>query len=143
METRYLDKISDKRTIAQKFGDKGAQEKKDSIEKSSNLKKGEKQTNGIWDDNDDENEEKTIKTIKSNIGKSDIIFSDSNTSYEKKETNEDTNPPKSKELNDKKLKKEKKQSRLDTDFENLEKIGQGGFGVVLKKKQKNEFQTFT
>ena len=111
-------------------------EKKDSIEKSSNLKKGEKQTNGIWDDNDDENEEKTIKTIKSNIGKSDIIFSDSNTSYEKKETNEDTNPPKSKELNDKKLKKEKKQSRLDTDFENLEKIGQGGFGVVLKGRHK-------
>ena len=28
METRYLDKISDKRTIAQKYGDKGAQEKK-------------------------------------------------------------------------------------------------------------------
>ena len=28
METRYMDKISDKRTIAQKYGDKGAQEKK-------------------------------------------------------------------------------------------------------------------
>ena len=28
METRYMDKISDKRTIAQKFGDKGGQEKK-------------------------------------------------------------------------------------------------------------------
>ncbi len=28
METRYMDKISDKRTIAQKFGDKGGQDKK-------------------------------------------------------------------------------------------------------------------
>ena len=28
METRYMDKISDKRTIAQKFGDKTIQEKK-------------------------------------------------------------------------------------------------------------------
>ena len=28
METRYMDKISDKRTIAQKYGDKGAQDKK-------------------------------------------------------------------------------------------------------------------
>jgi len=28
METRYMDKISDKRTIAQKFGEKGGQEKK-------------------------------------------------------------------------------------------------------------------
>ena len=28
METRYMNKISDKRTIAQKYGDKGAQEKK-------------------------------------------------------------------------------------------------------------------
>ena len=28
METRYMDKISDKRTIAQKYGDKGVQDRK-------------------------------------------------------------------------------------------------------------------
>ena len=32
--------------------------------------------------------------------------------------------------------KEKRQSRLDTDFEDLEKIGEGGFGVVLKGRHK-------
>ena len=33
---------------------------------------------------------------------------------------------------DKKITKIKKKTRLDTDFENLEKIGEGGYGLVLK-----------
>ena len=69
-----------------------------------------------------------------------IIFTDEyknskeDNSYEHKETNENTNPKNYNEL--KNNKKEKKQCRLDTDFEDLEKIGEGGFGVVLKGRHR-------
>ena len=122
--------------------------------------------NCIWDDSDDEEEEeedekeeekkqekskkvkkdkktkkidKSKNTLKSKKDPS-IIFTDESKnskddySYEHKETNENTNPKSSNEL--KYNKKEKKQSRLDTDFEDLEKIGEGGFGVVLKGRHK-------
>ena len=122
--------------------------------------------NGIWDDDDEEEEEeedekeeekklektkkvkKDKKTEKIDSSKntlktkkdSSIIFTDESKnnkedySYENKETNENTSSKNSNEvlLN----KKEKKQSRLDTDFEDLEKIGEGGFGVVLKGRHK-------
>ena len=144
-------------------------EKNDSDNKSKTIEKKEREDktqekNGIWDDDDEEeeeddekeeekNDEKTKKkklekkskkidksknTLKSEKNTS-IIFTDEyksskdDISYEHKETNKNTNPKNSNEL---KNKKEKKQSRLDTDFEDLEKIGEGGFGVVLKGRHK-------
>ena len=110
---------------------------------SKKSEKNENISNGIWDDEDedeDDNEDdnkNAIKTKKKNKEKSEIIINDNNdNSYEHKETNENTNPKASEEINDINIKKEKKQSRLDTDFENLEKIGQGGFGIVLKGRHK-------
>jgi serine/threonine protein kinase len=83
-----------------------------------------------------DNSKNTLKTKKN----SSIIFTDEPNnnkdgySYEKKETNANTNSKTSNEIIYKI--KEKKQSRLDTDFEDLEKIGEGGFGVVLKGRHK-------
>ena len=114
--------------------DEYSNNKKENSKKTENKDNTIKSTNGIWDDDDDENEEdkkeeslndekeKTQKSIKEN---------DSD-SYGHKETNEKTKN--SKEIN--KHKKEKKLNRLDTDFENLEKIGEGGFGIVLKGTHK-------
>jgi len=120
--------------------------------------------NGIWDDDNEEEEEeeddereeaknfektkkvkkekkidKSKNTLKTEKNAS-IIFTDEfkshkdDNSYEHKEANQNTNHKNSNEL--KNNKKEKKQSRLDTDFEDLEKIGEGGFGVVLKGRHK-------
>ena len=115
--------------------------------KSISLKKSKKiSSNGIWDEDDDDEEEeekednedkkeeenqKEIKTI--SLKKSESNNDD--TSYEKKETAENSNSKTSKDLIDNKKEKEK-DSMLDSLFEDFEKLGEGGFGVVLKGKHK-------
>ena len=104
-------------------------EEEKNVEKTKKSKKGKKT----------KKMDKSKNTLKSEKNTS-IIFTDEykndkdDNSYEHKETNENTNPKNSNEL--KNSRKEKKQSRLDTDFEDLEKIGEGGFGVVLKGRHK-------
>ena len=118
---------------------------KENSKKTENIDNTIKSTNGIWDDDDDdENEEdkkdeslndekeKTQKSINNSKNISNNIKENDSDSYEHKETNEKTKN--SKEINN--HKKEKKLNRLDTDFENLEKIGEGGFGIVLKGTHK-------
>ena len=115
------------------------------------IKQSVKKYAGIWDDDEDdidENdvEENDIKKEGKNTYKKDRIdeidesISESeNISKmpEKKEVNEKDNSNsdtyKNKNMNNKKSRNEIiNKSRLDKDFKNLEKIGQGGFGIVLK-----------
>ena len=139
-------------------------EKKKLIEKNENSQKIEKSVekseekiekkskNESYDEEDEEEEEDDSKDdeqndkedtkrkensksiIKNSKNSSSFISNDNSKSYEHMETNVETNPKESKDIIENK--KEKKQSRLDTDFDNLEKIGQGGFGVVLKGRHK-------
>ena len=115
--------------------------KKENSEKSERKNYILKSRNKIWD-NDDEDEkeesineekEKTQKILNNNNKKisNNIDNENDNSSYELKEINQKKN---SKEIY--KQKKDKKLNRLDTDFENLEKIGEGGFGIVLKGTHK-------
>ena len=115
---------------------------------SSKKTKKKSSSNGIWDDEDDdeegkedneekkeEEEESQNKEKKSLSLKKSIKNTNSDDiSYEKKETSENANPKISNEINS--IKKEKRLSRLDMDFENLVKVGEGGFGVVLKGTHK-------
>ena len=129
----------------------------ESTEKTQKSEKTIKSKNGIWDDDDDGeednedegedkeeenqedkeyNEKKENSNYKNKINKnsSSNIFNDISKSYERMGTKAETNPKYSNEIIENK--KEKKLNRLDTDFENLEKIGEGGFGVVLKGRHK-------
>ena len=116
--------------------------------KTNNIEKSElKSNNGIWDNDDDDeyeeneedkkegevNTENKKKTKK--LNDSSNISKNSDNSYQQKETKENTEQKKSKDINFEN-KKEKKLSRLDMDFENLVKIGEGGFGIVLKGTHK-------
>ena len=162
-EKNEEDNINNDKTIEKNSTIKNEEKEDNSESNELNDKTIEKtqEKNGIWDDDEEEEEEEdekqeektkkvkkdkktenldksknTLKTEKS----SSIIFSDEpknnkdDNSYEHKETNDNTNSKTSNKL--KANKKEKKQSRLDTDFEDLEKIGEGGFGVVLKGRHK-------
>jgi len=74
----------------------------------------------LWgedDDDDDNEEENVIHDIKNEI----------------KENNNDND---NEELKNIDINKDKKYNRLDSDFQNFEKIGEGGFGVVLKATHK-------
>ena len=111
-------------------------------EKSKNISK-----NLIWDDDDEEEEENEDGKEKTNnkLKKTQIKYKNNTIKKSKKEEKEEE-PDEHQETNDKtnsqnsgeicNFKKEKKICRLDTDFENLEKIGQGGFGIVLKGKHR-------
>ena len=93
---------------------------------SLSISKKETPIKGIWDESIDESldeskDEKSI-SINSNNNKNNI---ESN-----KKINDEINL-KEKENSDKNIIR-KVRSRLDEDFKNLEKIGEGGFGVVLK-----------
>ena len=83
---------------------------------------------------DTKKKENSKSIMKNSKNSSSFISNDNSKSYEHMETNEETYPKNSENIIENK--KEKKQSRLDTDFDNLEKIGQGGFGVVLKGRHK-------
>ena len=127
-----------------------------SSNKTKTLNKSIKSSNGIWDDDDEDekDEEKDeeekeeehtnetnnkTSTIKKNIKN----YSNNDLSYEQRETNENTNQKVTEEIkNEKQTKKEKRLSRLDTDFDNLEKVGEGGFGIVLKGKHKIDKDTY-
>ena len=110
---------------------------------TKNINNTVKSTNGIWDDDDNEDEkekqninnenEKTKSKNNSKKISSNINNENDDDSYEHKSTKEKSKE--SKEI-EKHIIKEKKLSRLDTDFENLEKIGEGGFGIVLKGTHK-------
>ena len=127
-------------------------EEENDTKKSISSKKSKKiSSNGIWDEDDDDDEEEekeekeeekedkedkkeeeSQKEIKSlSLKKSNSNNDD--TSYDKKETAENSNSKTSKDLNDN---KKEKDSMLDSLFEDFEKLGEGGFGVVLKAKHK-------
>ena len=121
--------------------DMNNKEKENEIKKE--FKKSEKiSKNKIWDDDEEESEENEEEEKYENKEREEKIKSNNNSnkiskslendedSYEYKETNENTNSKIYRQ------KKEKKVSRLDIDFENLEKIGEGGFAIVLKGKHK-------
>lgn len=104
-----------------------------SISKNSSAKKG------IWDSSIDESLEEEIDTSNNNLNNIKIEepktirslkFNDNNIiTKDYKLENKDSII--SEELNETKVIKKVK-SRLDQDFKNLEKIGEGGFGIVLK-----------
>ena len=115
------------------------------------IKQSVKKYAGIWDDDEDDIDENDVEEIdtkkegkntykKDRIDEIDESISESeNISKmpEKKEVNEKDNSNsdtyKNKNMNNKKSRNEIiNKSRLDKDFKNLEKIGQGGFGIVLK-----------
>ena len=115
------------------------------------IKQSVKKYAGIWDDDEDDIDENDFEEIdtkkegkntykKDRIDEIDESISESeNISKmpEKKEVNEKDNSNsdtyKNKNMNNKKSRNEIiNKSRLDKDFKNLEKIGQGGFGIVLK-----------
>ena len=129
-------------------------EKKEIIiskENKNNSKKSKEKSgikNSIWDsDDEDEEKSKTKSQIKIKEKKED------NDEESDEEDEEESDENKNEILNeisknkdddesngniifeikhDKKIQKIKKKTRLDTDFENLEKIGEGGYGLVLK-----------
>ena len=101
--------------------------------KTNSLKKNQessKKTKGIWDDDEDEDEK--TENINNNNNESKNINKtnkkNENSSTDKTTTNNKKN---NYSFISKKI-KENNMSRLDQDFESLEKIGQGGFGIVLK-----------
>ena len=98
-------------------------------EKDDSLSISKKETpiKGIWDESIDESldESKKEKSISINLNNKNNIESN------KKTNNEIDLKEKEKENNEKNILR-KVRSRLDEDFKNLEKIGEGGFGVVLK-----------
>ena len=98
-------------------------------EKSTKLLKKNKNTEkkSIWDEDDDDDEEEEEKD-NDNKEKED---EDS-----KKNKLNEINQNYTKKVETKLVLKKEKLNRLDTDFENLEKIGRGGFGVVLKGTHK-------
>ena len=130
-------------------------------EKEEKSKKRSKYRNAIWDDDEDEITEKS-KTVKEqtkskqnnkrkektktkekpqdNEGENEEEEEESDEEGEKNEIKSKNTNKKLEQLNNIKLEQEineiikpkKKATRLDTDFENLEKIGEGGYGLVLK-----------
>ena len=115
--------------------------KKSTKEKTNNSNKSEKKIGaGIWDDDDDEDEEevsisKYIKNDKNNNTNISISenkdISKSNKNKVIKENTININLDKDND-NIKNTNEIINKSRLDKDFKNLEKIGKGGFGIVLK-----------
>ena len=101
------------------------QSKSKSVKNKTKLKSNKKNSqsniqNNIWDDDEEEEEDEKDEYITTKSKK------------EKGETFEN-------KINEPKKEKEKiknKLTRLDTDFENLEKIGEGGYGLVLKGTHK-------
>jgi serine/threonine protein kinase len=109
-----------------------------------------KQYAGIWDDDEDDVDENDVKENdtkkegkntykKDRLDEIDESISESENiskMSDKKEVNKSkdkSNSDKNKNMNIKKNRNEIiYKSRLDKDFKNLEKIGQGGFGIVLK-----------
>ena len=150
----YLDDKSSESNI-NNFEQKSSKDKT-SLTNSIKSKKG----NGIWDDDDDLSEsiktkneksknENNIKFIEnennSNININNNKYINNNDlssnnneefSIEKNSKSFSSYKSKSKKNIRKNLKifkkESKSKSRLDKDFKNLEKIGQGGFGIVLK-----------
>ena len=105
--------------------------KKSTKEKSNNNNNSGKKIGNIWDDDDDEDE--SISNInnskKEENSKMDVILEKKNFCEKISELNGSKSNERIK--NNNKI-KEIIKSRLDKDFKNLEKIGQGGFGIVLK-----------
>ena len=115
------------------------------IEETKSVSKKEKESpnKGIWDDSIDESsfESKEEKSISSNYNINNINKKESYSIkgiqlYENKIIGEKfefkiKDNKISENLNESKIIKKVK-SRLDEDFKNLEKIGEGGFGIVLK-----------
>ena len=75
--------------------------------------------NNIWDDDEEEDEKEEEITTKNKNKKDETLVNIINESKGKKEKE-----------------KKNKITRLDSDFENLEKIGEGGYGLVLKGTHK-------
>ena len=119
--------------------------KKSTKEKTNNSNKSEKKCGaGIWDDDEDEEEDAISENINNDKEKYNNTNNITNISIsESKNISKSNNK---KEINDSainlNLDKDNKnmknsnelinKSRLDKDFKNLEKIGKGGFGIVLK-----------
>ena len=117
------------------------------------IKNSVKKYAGIWDDDEDDNDDNDENDIKENESKKegkntykkDILEEIDESASEseniskisdKREINklkDNSYSDKNKNINYKKNRNEiMNKSRLDKDFKNLEKIGQGGFGIVLK-----------
>ena len=97
------------------ISNKSKEKTKSKLKKESDEEEDEEESN---EGNDKNKNEILIKNsiIKEDEKFEDIIF-ESKTEKEKEKEN---------------IKVKKKMTRLDTDFENLEKIGEGGYGLVLK-----------
>ena len=113
--------------------DEEEEDEDDDEEKEKNENEEEKLKEKKIDEKEKEDrKEKLEENFNKNSQKNNSInYNDNSVSYEGLETNCETNPQ-IQEI----IKEKNKISRLDSDFENLEKIGQGGFGVVLKGKHK-------
>ena len=97
--------------------------KSKSIKKRTKSKSSKKNSqsniqNNIWDDDEEEDEKEEEISIKNKKKKKETLGNIINESKKEKE------------------KIKNKITRLDSDFENLEKIGEGGYGLVLKGTHK-------
>ena len=125
------------------------------INNESNEEKEKKEItkikNAIWDSDDDDEEEDNEEESKINSKQTNKTKTKNNSKNKKQNEDEnEINTIKTKSINinnenlndiifDSKkdnIKINKKTTRLDTDFENLEKIGEGGYGLVLKGTHK-------
>ena len=115
------------------------EEKSEIIEESLYKKSNDKETSGgkignIWDDEDDEEDDKD--DVDKNItSKNDNTIKEENNKFKivvEKNIDCEISSNSNENLNKDCKIKEIIKSRLDKDFKNLEKIGQGGFGIVLK-----------
>jgi hypothetical protein len=101
-------------------------------QKEESISKSEKEIpqKGIWDESIDESLDASVKEedINKNLSVNKI---DSNYDINEKIEQKEKESMISYNLNEKNVIRKVK-SRLDLDFKNLEKIGEGGFGVVLK-----------
>ena len=101
-------------------------------QKEESISKSEKEIpqKGIWDESIDESLDTSVKEedINKNLSVNKI---DSNYDINEKIEQKEKESMISYNLNEKNVIRKVK-SRLDLDFKNLEKIGEGGFGVVLK-----------
>ena len=112
-------------------------------EKSISKKEKESKNKGIWDDDSidessvESNEEKSLSSNYNNINNKKELYTiksihlNDNKIIDEKIELKSKGSKLSDNLNESKIIKKVK-SRLDEDFKNLEKIGEGGFGIVLK-----------
>ena len=144
-------KVNNSKKSEEKCGsgiwDDDEDEKEDDTKNSAKEKSNKKRCGaGMWDDEDEEEENDISKNINNEnnskkLESNSISINTINETISESEKLIETNKMKKTDgykinKNIKTVNKISNNSRLDDDFKNLEKIGKGGFGIVLKGEQR-------